>query len=276
MVHRHCGTARQRVLYRGPYDWYRSWVDPRRDAAFQKLLVEEEIDVVHFVHFLYNSLGYVEVARSLGRPTVLGLYDYFIACPQFNLLDTSGQFCNLPGAEACDRCLGRMDGLPAGAQARRRELLSRVCATADRIHFLCHSQRAAIERVLPIPEDRAFVQGLGIRAAGGPQPAPPRRRPCRSPCWGTSPTTRARRRSSRSSGGCLSKASASASPATSKRSTARNWRPCPAAPSNCWAPTSRSKWGACFAAATRPSSLRPGRKPSCSRSPRPSAPASCP
>ena len=117
MVYRHPATGRQRVLYSGPYNAFRSWIDPQRDAAFQKLLVEEQIHIVHFVHFLFNSLGYVEVARSLGRPTVLGLYDFFVACPQFNLLDSSGRFCNLPAIETCDQCLARMDGLPAGAKA---------------------------------------------------------------------------------------------------------------------------------------------------------------
>ena len=173
MVHRHPGTGRQRVLYAGAYNAFRSWVDPQRDAAFQKLLVEEEIHLVHFVHFLFHSFGYAEVARSLGRPTVLGLYDFFIACPQFNLLDNSGRFCNLPAIETCDQCLAQLDGLPAGAQGRRRELLSQVCATVDKIHFLCHSQRSLIERVLPIPADKVLVQGLGIRPVLAPQSPPP-------------------------------------------------------------------------------------------------------
>jgi glycosyltransferase involved in cell wall biosynthesis len=176
MVYRHPGTGRQRVLYAGPYNRFRSWVDPRRDAAFRKLLVEEEIHLVHFVHLLFHSFGYVEAARSLGRPTVLGLYDFFIACPQYNLLDASGRFCNLPATETCDRCLARMDGLPAGVQSRRRELLSHVCSTVDKIHFLSDSQRALVERVLPIPADKVFVQGLGIRpdlSPSSPLPASP-------------------------------------------------------------------------------------------------------
>ena len=172
MVHRHCRTGRQRVLYSGPYNAFRSWIDPQRDAAFQKLLVEEDIHLVHFVHFLFNSFGYVEVARSLGRPTVLGLYDFFIACPQFNLLDSKGRFCNLPAIETCDRCLAQMDGLPAGAQSRRRELLSQVCSAVDKIHFLSDSQRGLIEQVLPIPADKVFVQGLGIRPELSPRSAP--------------------------------------------------------------------------------------------------------
>jgi len=168
IVHRH-PSGRQRVLFAGPYNAFRLWTDPQRDAAFQELMVDEQIDLVHFVHFLFHSFGYVKVAKSLGRPTVLGLYDFFIACPQFNLLDSSGRFCNLPAIETCDQCLAQLDGLPAGAQGRRRELLSQVCSAVDRIHFLSHSQRSLIERVLPIPENKVFVQGLGIR----PQSSPP-------------------------------------------------------------------------------------------------------
>jgi glycosyltransferase involved in cell wall biosynthesis len=104
---------------------------------------------------------------------VLGLYDFFSACPQFNLLDSSGRYCNLPAIETCDACLARLDGLPAGAQSRRRELLSQVCAAVDKIHFLSASQRSIIQRVLPIPEDKVFVQGLGIRPDLAPRSAPP-------------------------------------------------------------------------------------------------------
>jgi glycosyltransferase involved in cell wall biosynthesis len=179
MVYRHPGTGRQRVLYAGPYNAFRSWTDPQRDAAFRKLLVEEEIHLVHFVHFLFHSFGYVEAARSLGRPSVLGLYDFFLACPQYNLLDYSGRFCNLPAIETCDHCLARMDELPAGAQGRRRELLSHVCCAVDRIHFLSHSQRALIERVLPISQEKAFVQGLGICPHVSPPPPPPPMPPLR-------------------------------------------------------------------------------------------------
>jgi len=171
LVHRP-PTGRQRVLFAGPYNAFRSWIDPQRDAAFRKLLVEEEIDLVHFVHFLFHSFGYVDVARSLGRPTVLGLYDFFIACPQFNLLDSSGRFCNLPAIETCDQCLAKLDGLPAGSQSRRRELLSEICTAVDKIHFLCHSQRSLIERVVPIRGNKVFVQGLGVRAEISPRSAP--------------------------------------------------------------------------------------------------------
>ncbi len=170
MIHRHPGTGRQRVLYAGPYNAFRSWIDPQRDAAFRKLLIEEEVHFVHFVHFLFHSFGYVEAARSLGRPSVLGLYDFFLACPQYNLLDHSGRFCNLPAIGTCDHCLARMDGLPTGAQGRRRELLSHVCCAVDRIHLLSHSQRALIERVLPISQEKAFVQGLGICPQSSPPP----------------------------------------------------------------------------------------------------------
>ena len=58
----------------------------------------------------------------------MGLHDYFIVCPQFNLLDSSGRFCSLPAVGTCDQCLAQLDGLSAGVQAQRRDLLSRVCA----------------------------------------------------------------------------------------------------------------------------------------------------
>jgi glycosyltransferase involved in cell wall biosynthesis len=178
MVHRHCRTGKERVLFSAAYDRFRDWIDPRRDAAFQKLLLEEDIHVVHFVHLLNHSLGFVQVAQALGRPTMLGLYDFFFPCPQLNLLDVWGKYCDLPAPETCDECLARIASLPHGTQLRRRELMCRLFRSVDKIHFLSPSQRQLTERVLAVPAEKALVQGIGIPGASRrdlPPPPPPLR-----------------------------------------------------------------------------------------------------
>lgn len=174
IVLRHCKSGREQILHTGTYNHHRQWIDPERDAAFQRVLLEEDIHLVHFVHFLNHSLGYVEVARALGRPSVLGLYDFFPACPQFNLMDCRGKFCDLPVAETCDECLQLMAGLPEGTQSARRQLMCGLFQAADKVHFLSHSQRELLQRVVPIADEKAFVQGIGIPpAVRGEAPPPP-------------------------------------------------------------------------------------------------------
>ena len=64
-------------------------------------------------------------------------------------------------SETCDQCLAQMDGLPAGAQSRRRELLSQVCSAVDKIHFLSHSQRIADRAGLADSRGQGFRAGIG-------------------------------------------------------------------------------------------------------------------
>lgn len=57
------------------------------ERAFRRVLHTWEPDVVHFHHLLFHSLGLPTIARSAGVPTMLTLHDFWLLCPQINLLD---------------------------------------------------------------------------------------------------------------------------------------------------------------------------------------------
>ncbi len=178
LVHQRAESGVERTLAGGSYNAARQWIAPERDAIFQKLLIDEDIDLVHFLDLSGHSLGYIPVAKALGRPMVLGAYEFFPACCESDLIDDQGRFCGLPAIETCDQCLWAKNGLAPGAQWQRRALMSKLVAAADRVHFLSQSQRALIERVVPVAPGQAFVQGIGVprpESTCGPLPPPPLR-----------------------------------------------------------------------------------------------------
>ena len=160
IVHCDCRTGREQVLDSGRHDHFRQWVIPQQDAAFQKLLLEEDIDIVHFCDFLHHSFGYVWIAQALGRPTLMDLHDYTLLCPRCDLLDDQRKFCDLPATETCDECLWKTAKLPRGSQSLRRRLTAAACHAVDQIHFVSESQRSLVERVLPIRKEKIRVQGI--------------------------------------------------------------------------------------------------------------------
>jgi glycosyltransferase involved in cell wall biosynthesis len=159
IVHCDCRTGREHIVDSGRRDHFRQWVIPQQDAAFQKLLLEEDIDIVHFCDFLHHSFGYVWVAQALGRPTLLDLRDYTLVCPRYDLLDDQHKFCSLPAKETCDACLWKTAKLPRGSQTLRRRLTASICHAVDRIHFVSESQRLLVQQVLPIRKEKIRVQG---------------------------------------------------------------------------------------------------------------------
>ena len=103
MIHRHPGTGRQRACStrvptmpsgRGSI---RSATLPFGSCWSKK----RSTSCISSTSFSIPSVMWKRPGRW-GGPRVLGLYDFFLACPQYNLLDHSGRFCNLPAIGTCD------------------------------------------------------------------------------------------------------------------------------------------------------------------------------
>jgi GT2 family glycosyltransferase/glycosyltransferase involved in cell wall biosynthesis len=58
---------------------------------------------IHHIHGLPQ--GVLGLAQSLGAGCDLTLHDYFPICPQYQMLDALGHYCNEPDAGGCRRCL---------------------------------------------------------------------------------------------------------------------------------------------------------------------------
>lgn len=138
--------------------------DPEREQAFARILEQEQIDVVHFLHLMNHPPSLIEVARRHGARTVVTLPDYFVVCPRFTLLDAENQFCwkGMPPLASCDIDLKRADRIEFGSQARRRAAYASFLGLADVLTCLSGSQAEILREAYPHLDSRIEVIPWGI------------------------------------------------------------------------------------------------------------------
>ncbi|MEM5438199.1 glycosyltransferase family protein [Paraburkholderia diazotrophica] len=161
---------------------------PEREKAFHELLVEHQVDFVHFQHFIGHAPSLVYIAKSLGIPTAITAHDYFAVCNEYQLISFKGRFCGAPDVSLaqCDLCLWNKSQIQPGSQAARRDFWNGVLAAADIVFFNTAGARnlfrtiypamrqhsGAIVLPVPILDDEAVAQPVQRSAgAGGAMPA---------------------------------------------------------------------------------------------------------
>jgi glycosyltransferase involved in cell wall biosynthesis len=95
---------------------------PEREAAFAELLVDFEISIVHFHHFINNVISLSKISKALGVTTLYTMHDYYAICHKFTLVSFKGKYCHpdLLKPSDCDVCLGATTNIKPGSQAQRR------------------------------------------------------------------------------------------------------------------------------------------------------------
>jgi glycosyltransferase involved in cell wall biosynthesis len=118
---------------------------PLIEACFARILAASAAEVVHFQHLQnLGSLLLPQLAQALGKRVVISLHDYFLLCPDWNLIGLSGKPCGRTHAiadEICTLCLGtKTDQLPNAAPldlarylAQRYSLVESALRLADRL-----------------------------------------------------------------------------------------------------------------------------------------------
>lgn len=86
-----------RLYYRLP-DNYSALIECLRAAGVQR---------VHFHHLLHHHDVVRQIPSSLGVPYDFTTHDFYMLCPQINLIDGQGRYCGEPQSDACNRCLAR-------------------------------------------------------------------------------------------------------------------------------------------------------------------------
>ncbi|MGQ0553782.1 MAG: glycosyltransferase family 4 protein [Planctomycetota bacterium] len=83
-----------------------TFVNPRAETAFQKVLDEYRPDVVHVQHLMLLSLGLPRLSRAAGARVVMTLNDFWLYCVRFGqLLLPNGHLCDGPNLTDCENCL---------------------------------------------------------------------------------------------------------------------------------------------------------------------------
>ena len=82
-----------------------SYLQPRAEAAFRKVLARVKPDLVHFQHLIHASASLVHVAKDAGLATVVTCHDYWAICPRVQLIRPDGERCETSQGAGCYLCV---------------------------------------------------------------------------------------------------------------------------------------------------------------------------
>jgi len=88
-----------------------TYVDPKMDQVFSRILDEVRPDVVHLQHLLHHSINYISIARKRGIRVVFTLHDYWLSCPNGGQrIRPDLQVCDPIAVEDCADCIRKFGG----------------------------------------------------------------------------------------------------------------------------------------------------------------------
>ncbi len=83
-----------------------TYLNPRAEDAFARVLDEFKPDVVHVHHLMFTSLKLPVIAAKRNLPVVMTLHDFYLICPRHGRLMLHGEeICPGPDDERCPDCL---------------------------------------------------------------------------------------------------------------------------------------------------------------------------
>ena len=82
-----------------------SYLQPRAEPAFARILEDLAPDVVHFQHLIHLSVSFVQMARERGIATVVTCHDYWALCARVQLVRPDGVICETNQKSGCFGCV---------------------------------------------------------------------------------------------------------------------------------------------------------------------------
>jgi glycosyltransferase involved in cell wall biosynthesis len=142
---------------------------PEREKVFQALLVEHQVDFVHFHHFIGHPPSLVYIARELGVPSAITFHDYWSVCNEYQLISFKGAFCGAPDVSLsqCDMCLAKKHQINPGSQAVRRQFWNGVLAAANVLIFSTPGVRDLVSSIYPAVRQHQGVRLLPVPILDG-------------------------------------------------------------------------------------------------------------
>jgi glycosyltransferase involved in cell wall biosynthesis len=158
------------------------------ESNFARLLAGSDIDVVHFQHLTgYGTLHMPFIAKALGKRVVLTMHDYYLMCPEYNLIHPNMTRCGKAMAsehdEDCFRCLGSKRFVKDESRsvmlheylAERRMLMRRIVDEVDAIVAPSSFVRDQVRRAFgerAAEKVRVIPHGVDVdRPSPRPEPA---------------------------------------------------------------------------------------------------------
>ena len=140
----------KKIILQTPFEnWQLS--NPEREGAFQKVLQDFDIGLVHFHHLAGHPPSLVRIAKEFGARTVFTFHDYFSLCHVSNLVNFEGQYCHPDSIplSSCDTCLNKKYSILPGSQLIRREYWDALFQYLDGLIFNTQGSFELVSKIYP-------------------------------------------------------------------------------------------------------------------------------
>ena len=125
--------------------------NPEREGAFQKVLQDFDIGLVHFHHLAGHPPSLVRIAKAFGARTIFTFHDYFSLCHVSNLVNFEGKYCHPDSIplSSCDTCLNKKYSILPGSQLIRREYWNALFPYLDGLIFNTQGSFDLVSQIYP-------------------------------------------------------------------------------------------------------------------------------
>ncbi len=135
--------------------------DPLAASSFGSVLKKETPDIIHFHNLHYLSLSLLKKAQHHSIPSILSIYDYWLFCPNFMLLNSNGEICVDGHGSQCVDCfaqniLKKFSRIKRSLFAYRKTLITKLAEKVSHFIVLSHSSRNLLIRH-GIPAEKTTV-----------------------------------------------------------------------------------------------------------------------
>jgi len=141
-----------------------------REESFSKVLIENNISVVHFHHLIGHVPSLVAIAKAIGVKTVFTAHDYYAICDNFMLLSFKGRYCQPDKISIvdCDVCLSEIHNIKQGSQAARRSFWDGLISNIDELVFNTKGSQDLLSAIYPSvgSHDKKHVLPVPIELTG--------------------------------------------------------------------------------------------------------------
>ncbi|PSR34351.1 MAG: hypothetical protein C7B46_05380, partial [Sulfobacillus benefaciens] len=162
------------------WEYVQSWVptvpagqwQAERPFAVERLTAELaawKIDVVHVQHTIRSGWEVVVAAHALGLPIVYTVHDYYALCPDYNLLNPEGVFCQLPSAAVCEQCLASKPSIRVPSIEQWRQQSQKALEMVDCVVFPSRSAQDLFRHQMPIRSDHVIEHGISVKTVMAPR-----------------------------------------------------------------------------------------------------------